>query len=98
MAKRKRSTGLVQLGPGMRPLKLVTYEDFNRGTEPQGIVCQRCSEGPPAVPSKVATCDRCLAKVWIAPSTLEAVSQMRAPTILCMACMVDDVQKEVSDG
>lgn len=94
MAKRRRSKGLVQLGPDLRPVKLITYEEWNAGTDVQGVVCQRCSEGPPAVPSKVATCDRCLAKVWIAPSTLDAVPQMRAPTIICMECMVEAVKEE----
>src|SRR5438309_1216679 len=42
VSKRTRDRGFIQFGPYMQPEKLVSYDEFNAGTGPQPVVCQRC--------------------------------------------------------
>ena len=96
MSKRTRDRGLIQLGKGMKPEKRVSYEEFNAGTGPQPVVCQRCADGPPAVVSVRDVCVRCLAAVWLSRTTEEAMTHMRQPEILCMHCVATDREQEDS--
>jgi hypothetical protein len=57
--KRSRDRGLIQLGKGRQPAKRISYDEFNEGTGPQPVVCQRCADGPPVVPSVRDVCVRC---------------------------------------
>jgi len=91
---RARKAVLLQLGPDLTPTRALKLESYNRGHGPQPVVCQRVADGPPAVPSKQGTCDTCLARVWLAPSTLTLLPQMRAPEIMCMHCCLDRLKQE----
>ncbi len=93
MATRKqriRAAGLIQFGPGLRPEKTVSYDDYNTGTGPQPVVCARCAEGPAAVPSVRDVCTQCLAAVWVSQVTDLAMTQMRQPVLLCFPCAMED--------
>jgi hypothetical protein len=94
MPKRRHPQDLFVLGKEFHPVARLSYTDFNAGTGPQPVVCQRISDGPPAVPSRTATCARCLARVWVAPSTEAAMRQMRAPTVICLACCEAQIEAE----
>src|SRR5438132_13774683 len=92
--QRIRDAGLIQFGKGMKPEKLVSYDDFNAGDGPQPVVCQRCADGPPAVPSVRDVCVRCLAAVWISRGTEESTTQMRQPELWCMQCLAAHLEAE----
>jgi len=97
MSKRTRARGLIQFGKGMKPEKLVSYEEFNEGDGPQPVVCQRCADGLPVVASVRDVCVRCLAAVWMSRATEEAMTHMRQPEICCMQCVAMDLEKEKGD-
>lgn len=90
MSKRHRDRGLIQFGKGMKPEKRVSYDEYNAGTGPQPVVCQRCADGPPVVASVRDVCVRCLAAVWLSRSTEEAMTYMRQPEIRCMHCVATE--------
>jgi hypothetical protein len=93
MPRRQHPQDLLVIGKDFRSTASVSYADFNAGTGPQPVVCHRVSDGPPAVPSRQATCDHCLARVWVAPSTEAAMRQMRAPTVRCLVCFVTQIKE-----
>ena len=94
MSKRNRDRGLIQLGKGMQPEKRLSYDEFNAGTGPQPVVCQRCADGPPIVASVRDVCVRCLAAVWLSRATEEAMTHMRQPEILCVHCVAMELEQE----
>lgn len=94
MSKRSRARGLIQLGKGMKPDKLVSYDEYNAGDGPQPVVCQRCADGPPVVASVRDVCVRCLAAVWLSRATEEAMAHMRQPEIRCMQCVAVELEQE----
>ena len=89
-----RDAGLIQFGPNLQPEKLVSYDDFNAGTDPQPVVCMRCANGPSSVPSVRDVCVKCFAAVWVSRVTEVAMTQMRQPAIICMECMGTALKEE----
>jgi len=94
MRKRIRDLGLIQFGPNMQPEKRVSYDEYNAGAGPQPVVCQRCADGPPVVPSVRDVCVKCLAAVWMSRATEVSMTHMRQPEIICMACLATALQEE----
>ena len=89
MSKRERirDLGLIQFDRQLRPEKRVSYDEYNTGEGPQPVVCMRCADGPPEVPSVRDVCVKCLAAVWLSRTTEAAMTHMRQPEILCMQCL-----------
>ena len=84
--QRLRDAGLIQFGPGLRPEQVISYDAFNAGAGPQPVVCARCADGPPAVPSVRDVCTQCLAAVWVSRVTELAMTHMRQPVLRCFPC------------
>jgi hypothetical protein len=82
-----RDAGLIEFDRQLRPEKHVSFDDYNAGTGPQPVVCLRCADGPPAVPSVRDVCTRCLSAVWLSRVTEAALTQLRQPVLVCMQCM-----------
>jgi hypothetical protein len=95
VSKRNRDRGLIQFGKGMKPEKRLSFDEFNTGTGPQPVVCQRCADGPPVVASVRDVCVRCLAAVWLSRTTEAAMTHMRQPEILCMQCVAVALEQEL---
>jgi hypothetical protein len=94
MSQRRPPPPLFQVGRDRRRARTVPLAEFNQGTGPQGVVCQRVADGPPAVPSREGVCDGCLARVWLSPSTQDLVPHMRAPEIMCLQCWMERLKQE----
>jgi len=90
--KRRRPTHVVELDREGRPTRALPLTDFNAGSKPQPVICCRVADGPPHIASRQGTCDLCLERIWIAPSTADLVPQMRAPTLWCMPCLIEQLK------
>lgn len=88
-----RDLGLIQLGPEMTIEKHLSYDAYNAGAGPQPVVCLRCADGPPLVPSVRDVCGTCLAAVWVSRVTEAAMTALRQPEILCTACLATALQE-----
>lgn len=92
MKRRRRVTHVVKLDRELRQVARLSLADYNAGSKPQPIICCRVADGPPHIASRQGTCDLCLARIWIAPSTEDLLPQMRAPTLWCMPCLLDQLK------
>jgi hypothetical protein len=70
-----------------------SFAEFNAQKGRQYIVCIPVTLAP-AVASTVGQCTQCQADVWVAPSTRQAMTQIREPRLLCLDCMVAQVEAE----
>jgi hypothetical protein len=92
--RRARPVHLVQIDAKLRVKGTVSLEAYNQGTERQVIVCMRVADGQPEVPSQQGSCDGCLARVWLAPSTMNLLPQLRAPEVICLQCCLERVRQQ----
>jgi hypothetical protein len=98
MKKGIRDAGLIQFGPGMTPEKVVSYDAFNAGDDPQPVVCLRCADGPAVSPSVRDVCTRCFAAVWVSRITEAAMTHLRQPVLVCMSCVAQELPDEPPDA
>jgi hypothetical protein len=91
MSRRRRMIGF---NTKTRMLEAYTAEEANADPGPQPIVCLRCSDYTPDIPSVRDACARCGALVWLSRETEQHIPALRQPEIWCVECMEARMREE----
>ncbi len=97
MPERPRGvTQFIAVDKDRQPIRVLPTEEVNRGTGPQPVLCARCADGPPVVPSGRDVCARCGAAVWVSRETHAGLALLRQPELWCLACLEAHLGREGS--